>query len=290
MKSIKVAGQMAVAIAALAMLGGCCIEDCNKRVAALNLEISELGKANTDLQQEKRVLEERVASLQNEIARLNELIASNREPIALLKERIAQLEKALAERDRAYAELAAMAASRPVAGRGGALPKEVERLLDQLAKNYPNLLTFDAATGQLRFASDVTFDLGKVDLKPEAQKALAELAAILAQDKAKPVVLKIVGHTCTTRIVKPETLAKYPNNQALSEARAKSVGDFLVQHTIESSRITTQGMGESQLIDPANPKGARNRRVEIYLSMPEVPATAPATGAPAIAPVAPPAN
>lgn len=287
MKSLKVAGQIAAVVAALVMLGGCCGQDLERQIGVLKLDNAELRKMLTDEQQKNLVLNERIGSLQNDATKLNDVIDSKNQTIKILEEKVASLQKSLDERNAAY-DLLVGRLGAPGGGRGGApLPKEVNRLLKALASNYPGLLTFDEETGQMRFASDVTFDLGKVDIKPEAQKALRELAAILAQEQAKPVVLRIVGHTCTTRIAKPETLAKYPTNQVLSEARAKSVGDFLVQSTIDNSRITTLGMGESQLIDAANPKGARNRRVEIFLSMPTLPGTAPALETPSAPPLAP---
>lgn len=279
MKRFKVAGQFAAVAVALVMLGGCCGQDLQNQIGVLKMDNAELRKLLADEQQKNSVLNERIGSMQNDSAKLNDVIDSKNQTIKILEEKVASLQRSLDERNAAYDRLVARLGE-PGARGAAPLPAEVNRLLKALAANYPGLLSFDEESGQMRFASDVTFDLGKVDIKPDAQKALRELAAILAQEQAKPVVLRIVGHTCTTRIVKPDTLAKFPNNQALSEGRAKSVGDFLVQNTIDSSRITTQGLGESQLIDAANPKGARNRRVEIFLSMPNLPGAAPSLEAP----------
>ena len=135
------------------------------------------------------------------------------------------------------------------------------------------MLEFDEATGRLRFTSDVTFDLGSDTVKANAAEALRRMAAILNQDEAKPIRVDIVGHTCNTRIVKPATLARFPNNQALSEGRAGSVSKILIAGGVDAGRISTRGMGDTQSVVPNDTTAnrARNRRVDVFLSMPVVP-------------------
>ena len=55
-----------------------------------------------------------------------------------------------------------------------------------------------------------------------------------------------------------------PYNQALSERRADAVRDYLVeQHHIEPQRLVAVGKGKKDLLDPANPEAAVNRRVRV---------------------------
>ena len=56
-------------------------------------------------------------------------------------------------------------------------------------------------------------------------------------------------------------------NQDLSERRAKTVGNYLIQNSVSSSRLTTVGYGETQaLADNSTDAGkASNRRVEIAI-------------------------
>ncbi|MHC4421139.1 MAG: hypothetical protein ACYS1E_11155, partial [Planctomycetota bacterium] len=61
----------------------------------------------------------------------------------------------------------------------GPLPVELEEALDHLAAAYPDLLTFDASRGLLRFSSDFTFDLGSAAVTPDAAATIATLADIL---------------------------------------------------------------------------------------------------------------
>ena len=56
-------------------------------------------------------------------------------------------------------------------------------------------------------------------------------------------------------------------NQALSERRAKTAADYLVDKGISRSRMTTKGYGESRPIDTNETDEGRqhNRRVEFEI-------------------------
>lgn len=60
-------------------------------------------------------------------------------------------------------------------------------------------------------------------------------------------------------------------NQTLSQNRAQSVVNALVQRGVSAARLSAQGMGASNPIaDNATEAGrAQNRRVEIYLRAPQ---------------------
>lgn len=148
----------------------------------------------------------------------------------------------------------------------GPLPVELEVALDQLASAYPNLLSFDAATGMLRFASDFTFDLGSAELKPDAAATIATLADILNAEQASPFELRIIGHTDNVPIERPATRQRHPTNMHLSVHRAISVRKALAGAGVEPARIQVAGYGEFRPIVPNGPKGAaQNRRVDLIL-------------------------
>jgi type VI secretion system protein ImpK len=74
--------------------------------------------------------------------------------------------------------------------------------------------------------------------------------------------VRVVGHTDNQPMLNTTVFA---NNQVLSEKRAENVAAVLQSKGVDSKRIQTQGMGESQ---PAAPNDspqdrAKNRRVEI---------------------------
>jgi len=67
--------------------------------------------------------------------------------------------------------------------------------------------------------------------------------------------LSIVGHT--------DKLGNPANNLKLSEARAQTVADYLVDKGVPAERMTTKGYGDTKpLIKKPHP---RNRRVEFLV-------------------------
>ena len=107
---------------------------------------------------------------------------------------------------------------------------------------------------------NVYYDFDKADLKPESYPALDEIIRML---EANPnMTIEIGAHT--------DSKGSDRYNQRLSEARAKSVVDYLLSKGIEESRLTSKGYGESMPIAPNtdergrdNPEGReKNRRTE----------------------------
>lgn len=100
----------------------------------------------------------------------------------------------------------------------------------------------------------ILFDVGKAALKPQSMGVLNEIAKMLQQNP--DIKLSIEGHT--------DSDGNDANNQKLSEERAASVKNALIELNIDASRLETKGWGESKPIDDNNkPEGkANNRRVE----------------------------
>ena len=69
----------------------------------------------------------------------------------------------------------------------------------------------------------------------------------------------VIGHT--------DSIGTDAYNQTLSERRAQSVANVLIQRGVQPARLVTQGLGESQPVaDNASDAGrATNRRVVILL-------------------------
>jgi type VI secretion system protein ImpK len=106
---------------------------------------------------------------------------------------------------------------------------------------------FESASAEL--ASDYSATFGRI----------AEAANIAGGD------LRIFGHTDNQP---PGVSLAYPSNQALSEARAETVGYGIVDAGIPEARISIQGLADSQPIaSNASPEGRRqNRRVEVRVA------------------------
>jgi outer membrane protein OmpA-like peptidoglycan-associated protein len=104
-------------------------------------------------------------------------------------------------------------------------------------------------------ALDVRFDTSRSTIKAESLPLLDQVVAMLNQ--AGVLKLSIEGHTDNT--------GKEPENQKLSEGRAKAVRDHLVGKGIAATRLTSAGFGSSKPVaDNRGEDGrAKNRRVEL---------------------------
>ena len=113
---------------------------------------------------------------------------------------------------------------------------------------------------KLNVPADVSFDVGRADIKPELRSVLEQFASGL---KTQPnTLVNIVGHTDST--------GSDSVNEPLSRERAQSVKAFLVDRGVSSARVDTQGRGAREPIaDNGSADGrSRNRRVEIFLREP----------------------
>jgi outer membrane protein OmpA-like peptidoglycan-associated protein len=93
------------------------------------------------------------------------------------------------------------------------------------------LQTRDSARGLIVNMSDVLFDTGKYSLKAAAREKLAKVAGILL---AYPGInVQVAGYT--------DNVGSEDMNQALSEHRAGSVRDYLVESGVNSNSVTARG-------------------------------------------------
>ena len=130
-----------------------------------------------------------------------------------------------------------------------------QRLLDQLNQV---LETKDTPRGLVVSMPDVLFDSGQYTLKPAARERLARIAGIvLAYPELK---LEIEGHT--------DSLGSDSFNQSLSEKRAATVRDYLLDSSVPMSNVVARGFGKTRPIAANNTANGRklNRRVEMIVS------------------------
>ena len=120
------------------------------------------------------------------------------------------------------------------------------------------LQTRDTARGLIVSMSDVLFDTGKYSLKPGAREKLAKVAGILL---AYPGLnIEVGGYT--------DNVGGDAMNQTLSENRAGSVRDYLVQQGVPSNSVSARGFGNSLPVASNDNSAGRqqNRRVELLVS------------------------
>jgi len=120
------------------------------------------------------------------------------------------------------------------------------------------LQTRDSARGLIVSMSDVLFDTGKYSLKSGAREKLAKVAGILL---AYPGLnIEVGGYT--------DNVGGDGMNQTLSENRAGSVRDYLVQQGVANNSVSAKGFGNSLPVASNNNSAGRqqNRRVELVVS------------------------
>ena len=186
---------------------------------------------------------------------------------------LAQSETAQAKSDRAQDQ--ATSANAVAAARADAdQSRNAAQLSDQRAQSAENdkaamrarleqqlnsiLQTRDSARGLIVSMSDVVFDTGKYTLLPGAREKLSKVAGILL---AYPGLnIAVGGYT--------DNVGNNQYNQVLSEHRAGSVRDYLVQQGVVGTSVTATGFGNSAPVasnDNASGRQA-NRRVELVVS------------------------
>jgi outer membrane protein OmpA-like peptidoglycan-associated protein len=171
----------------------------------------------------------------------------------------AEAEKAKAEAAAAAAQAQANEANANAAKSAEALKAEREKLRAQL---NAILVTTETARGLVVNMSDVLFDTGKATIKPAAQISLAKVATILQLHP--DLKIQVEGYT--------DSVGSDDYNQKLSENRANTVHDYLIQNGVSADNVTAQGFGKSNPVaDNSTAAGkAQNRRVNLVVSGPSI--------------------
>lgn len=103
---------------------------------------------------------------------------------------------------------------------------------------------------------EIYFDFNSAAIGPEALPTLIKLGQTLSDPSLAGQRIIISGHT--------DAVGTDQANQALSEARAESVRDFLVKNfQLDAFRLIAVGYGEEQLKNTADPETGENRRVTV---------------------------
>lgn len=129
----------------------------------------------------------------------------------------------------------------------GAVVEEVEMVTE--------MWTLSAAT---------LFDFDKSVIRPEGRAELTEFARLVKAGKAQDIQnvsgLVIVGHT--------DSRGSEAYNQGLSERRANSVRNFLIEQGLDPTIMVARGEGElNPIASNATEEGRQeNRRVEISIT------------------------
>ncbi|UGQ47850.1 OmpA family protein [Massilia endophytica] len=175
--------------------------------------------------------------------------------------RSAEQAQADAQAAQAQAQQAQAQAQQAEAGK-----RTAETAAAVLAAQLAELHAKQTERGMVVTLGDVLFNVDQAVLTSQGMATVQKLGQILADNPDRSVLVE--GFTDST--------GSTAHNLELSQRRAESVRNALMQMGIASSRIQTRGYGEAYPVASNATAGDRqlNRRVEIVLSEPGVPVQA----------------
>lgn len=115
----------------------------------------------------------------------------------------------------------------------------------------------DENTLLVHFENDVLFGVDSSAVDSDGRMALEDVAGVLGEYPKTAVIVQ--GHTDAT--------GSEEHNQSLSERRASSVRNYLVNLGVDPDRLATMGFGETSPVASNDDESGRqqNRRVDILL-------------------------
>ena len=200
---------------------------------------------------------------------LNQQIAALRRQLAALEQTLDAAEKKDKESQSRITELG-QRLNLELANRVNELKRYRSDFFGKLREILGNRTDVRVVGDRFVLQSEVFFDTGRADLKPEGRAELDKVADALIQlEKQIPTdiawVLRVDGHTDVRQI---SVGGVFKSNWDLSAARAIAVVQYLVGRGVSPQRLVAAGFGEFQPIDLGKTEEAyqRNRRIEFKLT------------------------
>ncbi|MBR9653195.1 peptidoglycan -binding protein [Thalassovita aquimarina] len=252
--------------------------------AAANKALSQEKAISTEAQRQQALLNQQIAALRTQLGSLQALLDDYKQRDAVAKVRIenlgSDLNAALAraaaeERKRRQLEEAERLRLEEEKRRLEAEKKDLENYRSEFFGRMRQLLSEREGVrivgDRFVFSSEVLFASGSADLSGEGAAQIANVASILRDisgDIPKEIdwIIRVDGHT-DDRPIWPG--AEFADNWELSQARALSVVRFMVENLgIPPERLSANGFGQYQPVNPADTDEARaqNRRIELKLT------------------------
>ncbi len=101
----------------------------------------------------------------------------------------------------------------------------------------------------------IQFDFNSARINDDSRPQLERLAQALQHERLASMRFQSEGHT--------DAQCRAAYNLSLSSRRAEAVLAFLSQQGVDKDKLQALGKGFSDLLDPAEPKAPKNRRVRI---------------------------
>jgi chemotaxis protein MotB len=258
------------------------LDESGAEAARLGADVAALGALKQQLEAEVARMAAELDTSKADLVKQTDLTASASAQVELLNRQLAALNEQLARiqqaLDIANEEVGAKDAKIADLGRqlNLALADKVTELARYRSEFFGKLRAALGERSDVRIVgdrfvlpTDILFESGSAELGAEAQERLGTLAGSVREIAAEipsslDWVLRIDGHTDRRPIHTPE----FPSNWELSTARAVAIVKYLVVQGIPAHRLSANGFGEFQPLDPAGtPEAwARNRRIEMQLT------------------------
>jgi len=119
---------------------------------------------------------------------------------------------------------------------------------------------------RIRFTSNVLFDLGKANIKPEAYTILDNVSLALKTYNQTIEMVRIEGHTDNL----PISTRDFPSNWELSTTRAVNVLRYMIEvNGLPSTQMSAVGYGEYHPFADNSTEAGRqlNRRVDFVINV-----------------------
>ena len=135
----------------------------------------------------------------------------------------------------------------------------IEDFIDQ-CPNTPCEFSVDQYGCPIKATLKIHFETGSAIIKESSMTQVLNFARFLLNNKGSFV--KIIGHT--------DNVGSDAYNMSLSQRRAQSVANKLIEYGVSPARISTIGMGERSPVASNNTAEgrAKNRRIEAVLTYP----------------------
>ncbi len=256
------------------------IDDLNKQIAALGVDIQKLKDSNASLEEKNRKLtslktesdalcervRQQLDALTNSTAaekdKLLKQLAEKEKDLLAKAADLDKLAKELNERDAKVRDLENL-----IARKDSAVQALKHKMLEALKGFSSSDLTVYEKDGKVYVAlSDkLLFASGSYNVEPKGKEALKKIAEVL--NRQTDISITVEGHTDNKPYV--TTSGPINSNWDLSVMRASSVTKiFTGENKVDAKRVTPAGRGEYFPVETNDtPEGrSKNRRIEIVLT------------------------
>jgi chemotaxis protein MotB len=250
--------------------------------ARLNTDIAALSELKAQLEQQVASLAAELDTSKKNLVAATDLNAKSAAQVELLNRQLAAVRDQLSklstaldlananvkDRDRKIADLGAQL-NLALANKVNQLEKYRSEFFGKLRAALGDRADIRVVGDRFVVPTDVLFDSGSAELNPAAQAQMTKLAQTLNAVAAEipsnlDWIVRIDGHTDK----RPIHTTQFASNWELSTARAVAIVKYLVVQGIPANRLSANGFGQFQPLDPADTEAAyaKNRRIEIQLT------------------------